>query len=140
MNSARPKSSAVSSRRLVRLTVVAVVAVPFLLGGFYWLNGQIPRAAYWKAGLIFLIGIEALYVITAAVTLPAVVVIASLLFARRTDRIARQKLARGLLLGVSLIIWLVARRGRKCGLARSAVIAAALRYRPAAFILIQNSG
>jgi tetratricopeptide (TPR) repeat protein len=107
MNSARLKSPAISAKRLVRLAVFAVVAAPLLLGGFFWLNSRIPRSAYWKAGLIFLIGIEILYVITAAIIIPAVIMLGALLFARRSGRRVRRKLAHALLLSVSLTVGLV---------------------------------
>ena len=84
--------------------VVALVAAPLLLGGFFWLNGQIPRSAYWKAGLYFLLVLEALYVIAAVVAIPAVVLIGSFLFARRKDLARRRKLVRALALVVSLIM------------------------------------
>jgi lysophospholipase L1-like esterase len=74
----------------------------FLLGGFFWLNSWIPQSAYWKAGVIVLIGMEVLYVITAAAIIPAVLSLGALLFTRRRDRARRQKFARGLSLGVSL--------------------------------------
>ncbi|HEV3339463.1 MAG TPA: hypothetical protein VG125_03880, partial [Pirellulales bacterium] len=111
MNFSRLEGLGISPRRLVLLVVIGVVAAPLLLGAFFWLNSHIPRLAYWKASLIFLIGLEALYVIAAAVTAPAGFVIGWLLFARRRDRAGRRKLARALLCCVSLAIGLLLAEG-----------------------------
>ena len=94
MSSRRLKDAALSSRRLVLLTVTGVVATALLFGGFFCLNGQIPQSIYWKTGVIFLIGAEIMYVSTALITLLGAVVIGLLLFAQRTSRTGRLKLAR----------------------------------------------
>jgi hypothetical protein len=107
MSSSRSTHQAVPSVRLRRLIVVALVAAAPLLGGYFWLNGRIPRGFYWKAGVVFLVGLEFLYVVTATVALVAAIVTASLLVAKRTDRTGRGKLARALLMCASLAIALV---------------------------------
>jgi hypothetical protein len=102
MNALRPKHPALSARRLIRLTLVAFAVTPLVLGGCFWLNRHVPRWVYWKASLIFLFTTEILYLIAAAVLVPTLLLIGSLLFTRPSSRHTRQRLARTLLLGLSL--------------------------------------
>jgi tetratricopeptide (TPR) repeat protein len=104
MSTSRLKVPARSSRRLVPHTVVAVITAILLLGGYVWLDGRIPRSAYWKAGVVLLVGLEAIYMITAAILPLVAVVIGALLLARRRNGPGRRNLARGLLFCVSLAL------------------------------------
>src|SRR5262249_54459173 len=66
------------------------------------LNRHVPRWFYWKASLIFLLGTEVLYLIAAALLVPALLLSGSVLIARPSNRHTRRKLARACLLGLSL--------------------------------------
>jgi lysophospholipase L1-like esterase len=59
-------------RSLIRLTFATVALAPAVYGlvcGVLWLRDAIPASAVWKARLIFLIGLEAAYVLAVAASL-----------------------------------------------------------------------
>ena len=120
--------------RLFRLSLLALPVALLLLAAYFWLSGRIPRAFFWKSALVFLVGIEFVYVLTATVTVVGAVVAGTLLIARRTDRARRRKPGRCLLLCFSLAIsFLLAEVASALTLARiherSAVPAGAQRPR-----------
>ena len=101
----------ISLKRVVVLAVVGVVATSLILGGGLWTYRYAPRWVYWKAGVIALTGAEVLYCALAVIVSLGFVVLGLSLIVRRRERAARRKLARGLLLCVSLGFAMVVAEG-----------------------------
>ena len=94
-------------RRLALLTIGLAPVVLIFLIAVLWLQSNIPRWVYWKAGLIFLITLEVAYGVTVVLTILGAVVLGFLVF--RGRRVAsRPAVGRGLLLCVSLMLGLIA--------------------------------
>ena len=95
---------------LVRLSLLAVVLSPLVYGlilGVFWLREHIPTWAYWKAGLIFLIALEAVYVMAFAAAVVGTLAF-GVLVGRSRRGTSRGSVGRGLLACVSLLVALVA--------------------------------
>ncbi len=107
MSLSSKRSPGITARRLGLMFGVAAVATAVMLGGGYWIQSHVPRWMYWKTGLVLLIAAEITYCVTFVSILIGALVLGVLLMEKRRSRAFRRKLARGLLLCVSLAIALV---------------------------------
>ncbi len=98
---------ALTGKRLGVLLAISVVATAAVVGSGYWLHDHIPDRVAWRMGLAFLIALEIAYCVTAATALLGAALLAALLFLRRRNAAPRGRLARGLLLCMSLAITLL---------------------------------
>ena len=96
-----------TGKRLGILFAISVVATATLVGSGYWFHDHIPDQVFWRMGLAFLNALEIVYCVTAALAFVSAVILAALSFVRRGKAVARGKLARALLLSVSLSIGLL---------------------------------
>ncbi len=83
--------------------------IPVALGAlvlFFWVGDHVPRRDLWRVALGFLIALEAVYFAVAVVSLVAVPALSVVLWRARHRGTRRPAAARGLLLGVSLLIGL----------------------------------
>jgi lysophospholipase L1-like esterase len=95
------------TRRIPRLAAVAVPAAIGIGAALFWLNDQIGTPAYWRAGLVFLTGVEAAYLVAVASVLVGVPVLTLLAIRRRRQGARRSIVARAWLVGASLAISLM---------------------------------
>jgi lysophospholipase L1-like esterase len=95
-------------RRLVRWGLLVLGLSPLIYGlmrGVFWFDDRIPKWAYWKAGLIFLIALKVAYV-TAFVAAAGGTLALGVLIVMGRRWASRRALGRGLLACVSLLIGL----------------------------------
>ncbi len=116
-----------------RLAMIAIVMIPLVylgLNGWFWLESRVPKRFYWQGALVFLVSSEVLYLSTVTAASVGTLLFGLFFLRARRRRQGELRIARGLLLCVSILVGALLAEGT----------AAVWQYRAHRFIAMPTGG